>query len=695
MLKYLHKGTNYTFKVNIQFKGQKMNSEEARQFIISRTNDYLKPDKSKKGRICPICGSGTGKNGTGMSTKDNIHYTCWAGKCFKHNDIIDIIGAEYGLKNYNEQLKKAAEIFGITIEEKSYQGLSINYKLNTNSKTNRIGKKNLQESEQDYTFFFNESSKNINKTDYHRGLSTETIKRFNLGYVENWRHPKSPSAPFSPRLIIPTSKYSYLARDTRSNLSIAERKYSKSKVGKQRIFNSKALTEACKPIFVVEGELDALSIIDVGGEAVALGSISNKNLLLEMFKSYVLPQPIIVALDNDEPGEKASREIFDGLKELGIASYRVNLTTLYKDANDFLNADREGFRIAVKRTENAILELEKGSLTKESVSYSLSGFFDRMEKTKNLTSLSTGFNSLDFILGGGFYPGLYIVGAISSLGKTTFCLQIVDKIARQNNDVLIFSLEMSRDELVAKNLSRLTFLKGNPSYFKTTRDLLNGFRYSRDYDADVKFMCDIVEDYYKYSDNLYITEGMGDVGIEIIREKLENHIRITKRNPVVLIDYIQIMAPVDIRATDKQNIDKIVLELKRLSRDFGISVLCISSFNRDNYMSPVNLSSFKESGAIEYSSDVLIGLQYYGMDYQEDETSIVRQKRIRNLIKDFELKGRNREPQSIQVKILKNRNGSKGDFVLNFYPMFNCFVEPENNKTIGNDEVWSKESGSY
>jgi replicative DNA helicase len=155
------------------------------------------------------------------------------------------------------------------------------------------------------------------------------------------------------------------------------------------------------------------------------------------------------------------------------------------------------------------------------------------------------------------------------------------------------------------------------------------------------------------------------------------------------------MAPVDIRATDKQNIDKIVLELKRLSRDFGISVLCISSFNRDNYMSPVNLSSFKESGAIEYSSDVLIGLQYYGMDYQEDETSIVRQKRIRNLIKDFELKGRNREPQSIQVKILKNRNGSKGDFVLNFYPMFNCFVEPENNKTIGNDEVWSKESGSY
>lgn len=672
-----------------------MDKEEARQFIISRTNEYLKPDKSKKGRICPICGSGSGKNGTGITTKDNIHYTCWAGKCFKHSDIIDIIGLKYGLRNYDEKLKKAAEIFGITIEEKDYRKLSTNYKLNINNKTSRRGKKNLQEIEQDYTSFFNESSENINKTDYHRGLSIETIKRFNLGYVENWRHPKSPNSPFSPRLIIPTSKYSYLARDTRSNLSFEEQKYSKSKVGKQRIFNSKVLTEACKPIFVVEGELDALSIIDVGGEAIALGSISNKNLLLEMFKNYVLPQPIIVALDNDEPGEKSSKEIFNGLKELGVTAYRVNLTIPYKDANEFLNADREAFKTAVERIENTGLEFEKEGLAKESVSYFLGSFFDRIEKNKNSTFLSTGFNNLDFILGGGFYSGLYIVGAISSLGKTTFCLQVADKIAKQNNDVLIFSLEMSRDELIAKSLSRLTFLSGNSSYFKTTRDVLNGFRYSEDYDTDVRFMCDIVNDYSKYSDNLYIVEGIGDVSIEVIRNKVRDHIRITKKIPVILIDYIQILAPVDIRATDKQNIDKIVLELKRLSRDFGISVLCISSFNRDNYMSPVNLSSFKESGAIEYSSDVLIGLQYYGMDYQEDETNVARQKRIRDLIRDFELKGRNKEAQSIQVKVLKNRNGSKGDFVLSFYPMFNCFVEPEDKKVIDNTEIWSKESSSY
>ena len=516
-----------------------------------------------------------------------------------------------------------------------------------------------------------------------------------MGYVENWKHPKAPNSPFSPRLIVPNGKYSYLARDTRSDLSLEEEKYSKIRVGKQRIFNIEALTEASRPIFVVEGEFDALSIIDVGGEAVALGSVTNTNLLLKILKRYVLPQPVLVALDNDEPGKKASEEIVNGLKEIGITSYKVNLNSQYKDANEFLNADRKLFKLAVEKAENMGLEFEKYQIERESVFYFLGGFFDRIENRRNSAFFSTGFNSFDSILCGGFHPGLYVIGSISSLGKTTFCLQMADRIAQQNKDVLIFSLEMSRDEIIAKNLSRLTFLNSGLVYGKTTRDILDGFHYSKDYKDDIKFICDIAYDCSDYLNNLYVIEGVGNVGINEIRERVRNHIRVTKNVPFVLIDYLQIVAPIDIRATDKQNVDKTVLELKRLSRDFGISILCVSSFNRDSYMSPVNLSSFKESGAIEYSSDVLIGLQYYGMDYQENETIGLRQNRIRSLIKDFELKGKNKESQSIQVKVLKNRNGSRGDFILDFYPMFNCFIEPEKNKFCGDTEIWHKESSSY
>ena len=67
-----------------------MTREDAKQSIIRNAGSYLTRDNSKKGYICPICGSGSGKKGTGITTKDKIHFTCWAG-CFTNSDIIDII----------------------------------------------------------------------------------------------------------------------------------------------------------------------------------------------------------------------------------------------------------------------------------------------------------------------------------------------------------------------------------------------------------------------------------------------------------------------------------------------------------------------------------------------------------------------------------------------------------------------------
>ena len=81
-----------------------MNREEARDYIILNAKSILTPDKSGKGFVCPICGSGDGAKGTGITSKDGIHFTCWAG-CFKHSDIIDIIGQRDGLSEYREKLE--------------------------------------------------------------------------------------------------------------------------------------------------------------------------------------------------------------------------------------------------------------------------------------------------------------------------------------------------------------------------------------------------------------------------------------------------------------------------------------------------------------------------------------------------------------------------------------------------------------
>ena len=72
---------------------------------------------------------------------------------------------------------------------------------------------------------------------------------------------------------------------------------------------------------------------------------------------------------------------------------------------------------------------------------------------------------------------------------------------------------------------------------------------------------------------------------------------------------------------------------------------------------------------------MLIGLQYEGWDYEEGEAETMRLKRLRQLKKDLWQRAQDLSSQDIQLKILKNRNGVKGDLFFDFYPAFNCFEE--------------------
>lgn len=676
-----------------------MDNYKAKQQIHERFYTYLRADKTGKGYICPICGSGSGKNGTGMTTKDGIHFTCWAG-CFTSSDIFDIIGKKYSLSDYPDKLKKAAELFGIPLDEESRHRQTRKTKqkpdIYTQSDIHNTAYTKENEPEQDFTQFFLQAAKNIDRTGYHRGITLETLRRFSVGYVPDWKHPKSPKMTASPRLIIPTGKYSYLARYAGRGdyIDYKGRKANKSKVGKTRIFNLDTVWQAQRPVFIVEGEIDALSVIDVGGEAIALGSISNTAMLLSCLKGKHIPQPFIISLDNESDPEvkkrvdAAVKRLADGFEQAGIKYYQESITGQYKDANEALVADRVEFTCKVNRLIDMIeimeadsLEAEKDSLRQEAVAYSLGSFRQAIEDSRTAPFYPTGFAALDELLDGGLYAGLYFVGAISSLGKTTFCLQIADHIAEGGKDVLIFSLEMARNELISKSVSRLTYTmtagrNGNPKHAKSTRGIMTGSRYDRYCHEEKELINAAIDAYEAYSRHIYITEGVGNVGIEEIREKIRRHIRLTGEAPVVLIDYLQIIAPSDTRATDKQNTDRAVLELKRLSRDYNIPVIGISSFNRDSYTAPVNLASFKESGAIEYSSDVLIGIQYEGMDYQEGESEKERDKRIRELVREQAAAGKSGNAQHLQVKVLKNRNGCKGDTLIDFYPTFNYFTEP-------------------
>ena len=656
-----------------------MELKEIIELIHSRGEELLQRDKSGKGFICPICGSGNGKNGTGITSRDNgIHFTCWRG-CFNNADIIDIIGMRDNITDPGEKIRHAAELLGIdtkTPPTTSYKlkGEASYQEYNNNKTTGGT------EQETNYSSFFQEANKHLQETDYHRGISLETLNRFNVGYVKNWRNPKNPNAKESPRLIIPTSKSSYVARlTTQGEPRII-------KAGSTHLFNIEALGSSKEPIFIVEGELDALSIIDAGGEAIGIGGTSGERMLLNALQDHKKTAPLILALDNDEPGQNASSKLINALGERLFIVASDSLYLGKKDANEALNANREAFKETLqkdieraKAKEEEQRDIELAELEKESVSTALKDFVDRIVSSKK-GAISTGFNSIDKILGGGLYPGLYTIGAISSLGKTTLLTQIADNIATNGEeDILIFSLEMERDELIAKSLSRLTYqyCEGNIGNAKTTRGILDGTKYNSYSYQEKELIGRALNTYSAVGKNIYIKESVGETTINDIRDELEKHYRIKGKAPIVIVDYLQILAPLDVRATDKQNIDKAVTAMKRLSRDYNTPVLLISSFNRSSYSSAPGPEAFKESGAIEYSSDVLINMQYNkrAMSNLEEKEFNEKVEKIRKVQPG--------EAIPVDVFIIKNRNGTTGVTTLDYRPHFNIYEEDALNDYLG------------
>lgn len=651
-----------------------MDREQARETVKGYIEDYLR-HKGINPRKQFNCLNPDHADKHPSMGYDSKQQRCHCFACNATYDIFDLIGMDYGLTDSKDIFNKAYELYGITIDTP---------KTEKPVKGNTWENKKAQKPEEKIEYYqktraaLTEDSPAA-KYLQERGISLKTASTFWLGYDAHYNTfniDDSGQNSFAEwrALIIPTGKESYIARNI-DKAQIPEKKNRYRKKGTSLLFNGKALYEAKKPLFIVEGEIDALSIIEAGGQAVGLGSTSNIRQLIEMAEKQKPAQTLILALDKDEEGQKAENELANLLTGFNIPYYRYNITGAAKDANEALQIDRNGFIEIIKEAEGAEqAELEaqaeatREEYLKTSAAATIQDFINGINASINTPAISTGFDDLDFILDGGLYEGLYILGAISSLGKTTFALQLADNLAKSGRDVLIFSLEMSKHELIAKSISRLTYLRADDKKnAKTVRGITAGARYSNYSQTEKALINEAIAAYKDYADHIYIHEGIGDIGVTRVKEIIEQHIEITGNRPVVIIDYVQILAPYDMRSTDKQNTDKAVLELKRISRDYKITVLGISSFNRDSYKSggginqgKVSMTDYKESGALEYSADVLMGLEFVGAgDKSYDE----KEEKKKN-------------PRQIRLVVLKNRNGKAWvNTSFDYYPLFNYFSE--------------------
>lgn len=642
-----------------------MNKEQTKNYMQENVSQVLDKDKSGKGYICPFCNSGTGSKGTGLKLdKDKIHLKCF--NCGYYGDIIDLLAKREGILDggSKEAFDNARKIFNINLNNKEYTHNTHNA-YNTHSKEviKPIKEKillNEDKTIETNKIYIQNCIENLRETNYlvNRGISYETALGLNVGYDKQKK-----------ALIIPTingQELNYIERYTEEKSDV---KYiNRGGVG---LFNLKALENKDK-VFVVEGSIDALSMKELNFNALSINGVGNINVFLQAIEKRKnenkdIPREIYISLDNDKAGKEASEKLQKSLKEINVNSKIININGKNKDPNENLLLNKKLFK---KQIEDIILGKEVIDI--KPASHYLDTFLEDLKSSVNTPPIKTGFKKLDETLGGGLYEGLYVLGAISSLGKTTLTMQIADQIAKEKNDVLIFSLEMARNELIAKSISRYTMINvkenGLKSNFaKTQLGITDYSRYDNYNNDEKEIIRKSINDYKNFSNNLYIYEGVGDIGVKEIRDIIENHIFNTGNKPVIIIDYLQILAPYDNRATDKQNTDKAVLELKRISRDFKIPVVVISSFNRDSYRNTVSMLSFKESGAIEYSSDVLIGLQFANITYNNAGA----QKNITEVENEFI-----KLPREIELKILKNRKGKLNDKInFNYDPRFNYFEE--------------------
>lgn len=318
-----------------------MDYEEVRFHAKKHLFDLYPSDRHEKGIICPLCGNGSGSDGDGVNfikTDRNGHSDSDILHCFRcgfSGDVIQLKAEEMNC-SYNEAAKALAEHFGLSY---SYHPRRILRKMP------KPTPKPVSVEQIDYSDFFNQATQDLEKTDYYkrRGFSLDTCRHFNLGFVFAWSHPKVNNAPKSPRLIIPTSKFSYLARDTRDKIPDYQKKYSKQKVGSSSLFNTSALDSDFT--FVVEGEFDAISFYEIGYKAIALGSTANAGKFTKYIKARsTLPKCLILALDNDTAGKETTLNIKKQLDELGIPNVVANdIYSEHKDANEALVANKTAF----------------------------------------------------------------------------------------------------------------------------------------------------------------------------------------------------------------------------------------------------------------------------------------------------------------------------------------------------------------
>lgn len=613
-----------------------MKREDARKDINGRPlTDFVPLERSRKaGRgmyVCPVCGSGKGRNGTGALHiyPDSNRVICFSGGCFS-NKGEDTLGALKIIWKCEET--EALERAGYSLDKETPAPAHQEHKKNTEHQEHKP--------EADYTFFYRKWHQDLKESPealeylHGRGITDDSIERFNLGYCGTWKHSRAgEKVPTTKRIIIPRTKGTYTARRIDKPANDIEANYIKQVQGSQKdLFNLEALDGAETPI-ICEGELDAISLYQAGaGAVVGIGTIANTGTLLEEAKKH--PEAVfILALDNDQdkedgrnPGKDAQKKLAADMTAAGLAVLNINPADIYgeaKDGNEAFTKDPERLGKVIAYLQGKAQEMKAGrdeereaELRKRTGEGMLEDFFLKVtdKEARTFEPIPTGIKDIDRALEGGFIrKTLVTLGAPPAMGKTALAQWIFENIATAGQDVLYINLEMSREQLLARSISRLAYKYEGKDF--SALEVLRGYAWTDEQREAItaaagRYKTDIAPHF------IYNPEGVTN-GIDSILTAMENETARIKAQgkpaPLVCLDYLQL---VDSGERDAiEGMKGVIFKLKDFAKRENTVVFVIIANNRaSNKTGTVEMESGRDTSAIEYSGDFMLGLAYTAIE---------------------------------------------------------------------------------
>lgn len=334
-----------------------------------------------------------------------------------------------------------------------------------------------------------------------------------------------------------------------------------------------------------------------------------------------------------------------------IVAEKSTLRKLIKLNEEIANTcyvGKESLEYILEDTEKRVFQLVQKRNTEDftPIRQVVMNAMDRIEAASRqkgvVTGIATGFLDLDYRTAGLQPSDLILIAARPSMGKTAFALNIAQYVAfKQNLPVAIFSLEMSKEQLV----NRLFSLQSNVD----AQNLRTGQLNDEEWEKLIESAGVIGRS------NLYIDDTPG-ISIAELRTKCRK-LKLEHNLSMIIIDYLQLMSGSGRSDSRQQEISDISRALKGVARELSVPVIALSQLSRAVEQRPDHrpmMSDLRESGAIEQDADVVMFI--YRDDYYNHDTD---KKDIAEII------------------IAKQRNGPIGTVELAWLPRYTKFANLE------------------